>query len=148
VETDSAEALMAETDIEIELNTGGAAATDLDLTALREDIQAELNKLAAQLGESAPEPKRVPPPKGAQGMDMVLHWLMHVATEPAMAKTYARLLIFALNEIAAAARKETQPSQRANDESFVIRVKALGKDIALPTAAAAIQAALEDVTGP
>lgn len=135
---------MAGTDLRVELDTGGAATAGLDLDALREDIQAELGKLATRLDLPPPDAERVPAPEGAQGMDQVYHWLMHFATEPQMVQVYARTLVFTLNEIATAARRN---AQAGNNGTFVVRVKAFGKDIALPAATSAIQAVFDELGG-
>lgn len=135
---------MAGTDVRVELETGGAATAGVDINALGRNIQAELNNFAAALDRPAPEVERVPPPEGAQGMDQALHWLMHFATEPPMLKVYAKSLLFTLNEIAMAARRTARSDDAPN---FVVRVKALGKEIALPAATAAIQAVIDEAGG-
>ncbi|GAN48009.1 hypothetical protein ME121_2022 [Methylobacterium sp. ME121] len=135
---------MAKADIRVELVTGGVATAGLDLDGLRDDIQAELDKLAGRLDLPSPKPKAVPPPKGAQGIDAVLHWLMHVAVEPDMLKVYYQSFVFTLNEIAEARKRDAQAGEEGRNETFVVRVKVFGKNIALPMAKAAIKAALKD----
>jgi len=137
---------MADSMIEIDLDTAGVAAAGVDLQSLEGDIQAEIEKLASQLEQPVPQPARRAPPESAQGIDQVVHWFLQLAAEPSMAKVYAQTLIFSINEIATAARN-SKNTLNAHQESFVVRVKAFGKDILLPTTTAVIQAAMEDIHG-
>jgi len=134
-------------EIEVDLETAGTAAAGLDLAALQEDIQAELGKFASKVQAREPTPTRVSPPTGTQGIDIAIHWLIHVASDPVMAKTYARGLVFALNEIVTAARKSTASGNEKSDETFGLRLKAFGKEIMLPATSGVIQAILDEIKG-
>lgn len=134
---------MKNTDISIQLDTSGIDAAGVDLRALQADLQAEIEKFAEESGLPVPTPEAVPAPQGAQGMDQMVHWLMHLASEPAMAKVYARMLFYALNEITKAAKGQNADS----GDTAIVRIKAFGKDIALPVATAVIDAAIDEVKG-
>lgn len=140
-------------DVELSLDRKGAAKAGIDYTALADNVQAEIEKLSKREGIEAGQPVEQGPPDGAQGDPALIHWLVHFATEPAMAKTYASALIFALNEIVAAVR-----TKKASGEPMVdgdtqtnatvhlsVKIKKLGKDLVLPTTTAAIQAFVESL---
>ncbi|MBX9646720.1 MAG: hypothetical protein K2X57_06670 [Xanthobacteraceae bacterium] len=140
-------------DIELLLDRRGAARAGVDYSALAANLQAEIDKLAKREGVTAGPPLEQGPPDGAQGDPALIHWLVHLATEPAMAKAYASALIFALNEIVAAIRpKNASGTAIAEDDKsdnapahLSVRIKKLGNDVVLPTTTAAIQAFLENL---
>ncbi|RTM00950.1 MAG: hypothetical protein EKK31_22155 [Hyphomicrobiales bacterium] len=137
--------------IEVTMDTGGSAAAGVDRDALVTNIQAELDKLAVTTGTKAPKPKERPAPPGAQGDLSALHWIIDIATDPAMAKAYASALIYAINEIVAAAtskqsgEKPTQSGDAEGGEKPTVKIKFLGKEVALPIAASVIKKILESI---
>jgi hypothetical protein len=142
-------------DIEIVFDTNGSAVAGVDRHVLVADIQAELDKLASQAGAKPIQPTRQLPPEGAQGDFASLHWLLHMATDPAMAKVYAQGLVFAINSLLAAAKskengdtgsagKPANPSQ-APAEKLLVNISLLGKEIALPATTAVIKAILDQI---
>jgi hypothetical protein len=136
--------------LQVVLDTGGVSPPGIDMEALRDDIEVELNGFADQVKASAPQLDRVPPPPGAQGEDLLLQWLIAVAQEPAMLKVYARALLFALNELALGYGGQTdgRKEEDASPDKFVVRVKALGQEIALPAATAVIKQFIDHLTPP
>lgn len=138
-------------DVELTLDRSGGSKAGVDYGALEDNLQAEIDKLAAQDNVTSGAPERSAAPDGAQGDHAMIQWLVHLATEPAMAKTYANALVFALNEIVGAVRSRqtaTEEGTSAGDEPparLHVRLAKLGKNITLPTTTAAIQAFLEGV---
>lgn len=135
-------------DIAVALDTQGAAVAGVDRNALITNVQAELDKLAAATNVQSPRPDKEPPPPGAQGDAALVHWLIHFATDPSMARVYAQGLIMAINAIVSAAKPGTgeanDPSRTENKGSKgPIRIAILGKEIILPVATSAIKAFLD-----
>lgn len=139
--------------VNILLDRRGAAKAGVDYGALAENLQAEIDKLAKREGVTVAPPNEQAPPDGAQGDPALIHWLVQVATEPAMAKAYASALVFALNEIlAAVSPKKTSGKLAAEGDKsddapahLTVRIAKLGKDVVLPTTTAVIQSFLEDL---
>lgn len=138
-------------DVQVAFDTSGAAAAGVDRDSLIADLQAELDKLAARADAPAPKPDKSPPPEGAQGDAAIIHWLLHVAADPVMAKVYAQGLLTAINSILAAAQsRETEPSPQSEGQDSApkpkpVTVKLLGQQIALPVATAVIKAFLDQL---
>ncbi|WP_027053650.1 hypothetical protein [Mesorhizobium erdmanii] len=139
--------------IEVILDTGGSATAGVDRDAFVANIQAELDKLAAAAGTKAPKPKERPAPPGAQGDLSALQWIIDIATDPAMAKTYASALIYGINQIIAAAtskqsgEKRAQKGEASGEEKPIVKIKFLGKELALPVATSVIKKILESIEG-
>lgn len=133
------------------MDTGGSATAGVDRDALVANIQAELDKLASTAGAKAPKPKERPAPPGAQGDLSALHWIIDIATDPAMAKAYATALVYAINEIIAAATSKQSgekpgPNEEiAREEKPAVKIKFLGKEVALPVAVNVIKKILESI---
>lgn len=141
-------------EIEFVLETDGAAVAGIDRVALVADIQAELDKFVLTAGAPPAEPTPRTAPAGAQGDWTAIHWLLHVAAEPSMAKVYAQGLIFAINTILEAAKsKETKGSEASRKETTSaslpgkpsVTVKMIGKEIALPATTIAIRLMLDQL---
>ncbi len=138
-------------EIQVAFDTSGAAAAGVDRESLIADLQAELDKLAARAEAPTPKPDKKPPPEGAQGDAAIIHWLLHVAADPAMAKVYAQGLLMAINSILTAAQnRETESSPPSGDQEPAkkpkpVTVKLLGQQIALPVATAVIKAFLDQL---
>ncbi|MDB5539910.1 MAG: hypothetical protein JWQ89_1637 [Devosia sp.] len=139
--------------IEVIMDTGGVATAGVDRAALVDNIQAELDKLAATAKTAAPQPKAQPAPAGAQGDLSVLQWILDIAADPVMAKAYASGLVYAINQILNAARSEQsgdkadQTSGSDTDEKPVVKISIFGRDLALPVATAVIKKFLESLDG-
>ena len=143
-------------EVELILDRGAAAKAGIDYGALEQNLQAEIDKLVVRDGVTSNAPERTPAPADAQGDHTLVQWLLHIAAEPTMAKTYANGLVFALNEIVGAVRSRGSSEgsslggASANDvppASLRVRLAKLGKEITLPTTTAAIQAFLENLGG-
>lgn len=140
-------------DLDLSLDRRGAAKAGVDYGALTENLQAEIDKLAKREGVTVAPPNEQAPPDGAQGDPALIHWLVQVATEPAMAKAYASALLFALNEILSAVRPKKGSSERAAEGDKTddaparlnVRIAKFGKDVVLPTTTAVIRSFLEDL---
>lgn len=141
-------------EITVVLDTAGAATAGIDRDALIADIQAELNKLTSKVGTEPAKPVSKAAPSGAQGDLSIIQWLIDVATDPEMAKVYARALIFAVNEILAAAKSKERSDDESSGEASTpetdedkssVRINVLGKAIALPAATSAIKAFLDQL---
>ena len=140
--------------IRITLDTGGAAIAGVDRDELVADIQAEVDKLAGEVGTETAKPDYEAAPRDAQGDISVIQWLIEVATDPEMAKFYARALILSINAILSAAKsKETKDNKKgskgpkpddANDRS-IVRISVLGKEFMLPATTSAIKSILNNL---
>ena len=142
--------------IQLVLDTGGAPA-GINREALIADIQAEIDKLTAATGAAAAKPAHQPVPKGAQGDVAIIHWLVKLATNPAMSATYARALIFALNTILQAAKskksapkaddkKASAEGTSAADEKPRLAIKFPVGELILPATTAAIKLILDKLS--
>lgn len=134
--------------IKVVLDTQGAAPPGVNRDALIEDIQAELDKIAKKESASLPKPTLKPAPPGAQGDLPTIQWVLDLLTDPAMAKTYATILIHTINELLrAAGSKNSRPGdmlsktqeKRQQKTDKWVRITILGKEIALPAATALIE---------
>lgn len=138
---------------EVTMDTGGSAVAGVDREALIANIQAELDKLAAAAGTSSPEPKQQPAPAGAQGDLSALQWIIDVATDPVMAKAYATGLIYGVNQIITAATSKKSGDNppagqgQETEEKPMVKIKFLGKEVALPVATSVIKRILESIEG-
>lgn len=137
-------------DIRVAFDTSGDAPAGVDWHVLVDDIQAELDKLAAEVGQKSPLPDKKAPPPGAQGDAAVIHWLLHLATEPEMVKVYLRGLIMAVNAVLEAAKvREADNAEKEGDGKpnvpRRVTIKVIGKEIGLPVAQAAIKEFLENL---
>lgn len=141
-------------EIRITLDSGGAAEAGIDRSALIDNIQAEVDKLASSAGADALTRTDHPPPEDAQGDLAIIEWLIDVASDPAMAKFYARSFILAVNSVLQAA-KSRQPasSQKPKDEKenkdtnngTSISVKIIDKEFTLPLATSIVKKILEEL---
>ncbi len=140
-------------EVRVAFDTSGAAAAGVDRDSLIADLQAELDKLATRADAPTPKPDKSPPPEGAQGDAAIIHWLLHVAADPAMAKVYAQGLLTAINSILTAAQsRETESSASSEGQEPApkpkpVTIKLLGQEIALPVATAMIKAFLDQLQG-
>lgn len=141
--------------IKLVLDTGGAPA-GINREALVADIQAELDKLTtvAQADHAKALPQ--PVPQGAQGDIAVIHWLVKLASDPAMSAVYARALLYSLNAILQAAKSkiptakndETKSaSKEAKEEKPRLKVTLPSGDLVLPATTATIKAILDNLGG-
>jgi hypothetical protein len=140
-------------DIKIVLDTRGAAAAGVDQKALIADIQAELDKLPHEEKSKKP-PVAEPAPKNAQGDPTAFHWLLHIATDPAMAKVYAQGLAFAINSLLSSAQRkkatkndDEAPAKDASAGPGIVNITAFGKELLLPATTVAVQAWLQSLGG-
>ena len=134
--------------IELSLETSRAVA-GVDQEALIASVRAEIEKLERHARSSNETvevtEKRVPPPPGAQGVDMLVQWLVELAQNPAMAKVYAKILVFSINEILLLAKRAAGKTAGDDAPGVGARLKVLGKDVMLPTSEAAIGEFLKDL---
>jgi hypothetical protein len=65
--TDDRKSNGGEMDVEVVLDTGGAAVAGVDRDALIADMQAELNKLASAAGTTTVQPKQLVEPSPVEG---------------------------------------------------------------------------------
>ena len=140
----------ANVDIQVVLDTQGAAVAGVDRGALIADLQAELDKLAAAANVASPKPDKASPPEGAQGDAALIHWLIDFATNPAMARVYAQGLIMAINAIVSAVKPNTDnsvdgPGGNEKGPKVPVRITISGKEIVLPVATSAIKAFLDSL---
>jgi len=140
--------MQGETDVEldIELDTQGEATAGVDIRALRDNIQAELDRIADDAKVERAVQSETPPPPGAQGDIASFHWLLHLLGEPGAIKIYAKAAVFGINELVRAARRPDEERDAA-PSTLRVRIKGLSKDLVLPAAEAVIQAALDEVRG-
>ena len=140
--------------LNVVLDTKGVAAAGVDQNELIADIQAEVDKLASQLGSKPIKPRREQAPETAQTDMEILQWLIDIATDPEMARSYARVFIYSINSILTATKsRESNPDnslrknsgKRKSEDSSKARVEILGKKILLPTTARAIKAILKEL---
>ncbi|SPU47821.1 Uncharacterised protein [Brevundimonas diminuta] len=131
-------------DIRVAFDTNGAAVEGVDHAALVADLQAELDKLAAEANVAPPKPDKQSPPEGAQGDAALIQWALDIATDPAMAKVYAQGLLLAINSILTAAKSKEAPAEtEATQQKRAVTVSIFGKDIGLPVATAVIKTFLD-----
>ncbi len=128
--------------IQIVLDRNGAATQGIDQEALLEDIKAEIGKFQAKTGASV-EKKETDPPDGAQGDLTLWQWVIDFAKEPAMAKTYAGLILVALNSLTTAAKTQDKSNKQMKTKPLRVTIK--GKEIFLPALAEAIRQFLESL---
>lgn len=134
-------------ELQIELDSQGVAARGVDMRALRENIQAELDKIAVSAKVTKPVAAEVAPPAGAQGDLAVIHWLLHLAGEPGMIKIYAKAAVFGINELVRVARRSTEDKGDEKQTKLQVRIKGLAKELILPATEAVIQGALDGSDG-
>ena len=139
--------------IKLVLDTGGAPA-GINREALVADIQAELDKLTKTAGTGDAKASPQPVPEGAQGDIAIVHWLVRLAADPAMAPAYARGLIYALNAILQAAKSKMPAPKKdetkstsadAKEEKPRLSVTLPVGELVLPTTTAAIKAILDNL---
>lgn len=138
--------------IDVLFDTLGAAPAGIDREAVIANIQAEVDKLT-EAAKSAPASKKmVAPPEGAQGDLSGVQWLIDIATDPEMAKIYAKGLIFALNAILASSYIGKSSDTKAEGEKdsakpvkVTVKDKNLVKEIILPAATAVIKEFLDSL---
>lgn len=134
--------------IELRLDTGGAAVAGVDRAALIDNLQAELDKFALAAGAPEPAPQTQPPPPGAQGDGSIVQWIMELAADPVMAKTYVRGLVLAVNSLMSALEKHQNPDEGTPrpglEKAKPVTISVLGKEIGLPVATAVVKKFLED----
>ena len=132
--------------IEVVLESQGKAEPGVDYKALAENIEAELLTFTKHVEIEGPTKKSKAAPAGAYGEDLLLQWLIDLAKDPAMAKAYAHTLIFAINEIISAVKPAKGDKDKPeNDDTLLVRLKVLGKEIKLPATISAIKAFLESL---
>jgi hypothetical protein len=129
--------------VEIVVETDGNRLPKLNYSDLQASLQSEVDKFS-KLVEGRSEAKGSGRPDGAQGDDLIIQWLIEFAQQPAMFKVYARSLIFGISEVLRAAKERAGGQQDENAEGPSARLKLLGKEISVPTTAAAIKAFFED----
>jgi hypothetical protein len=136
--------------MELQLNlTCSDAHAGVDQQALIADVQAEVKKLEPYLTET-PKQVSLPPPRDAQGGLQVIQWLLHVASDPKMAVVYARAFIFAINKILESRTEKIATGQKGKGlqkkkRPTPITIKALGKELVLPTTSALIEEFLKSL---
>ena len=133
-------------ELKIELDTQGKAIPGVDIHALRENIQAELEQIAGDAKAERPIQSETPPPPGAQGDVAIVHWLLHLLGEPGAIKVYAKAAVFGINELVRAARR-LDVEKEGESATLQVRIMGLSKDLVLPAAEAVIQAALDEAQG-
>jgi hypothetical protein len=135
-------------DLTIAYDTKGSAVAGIDRDALIANIQAEVDKFSTQVGAKAVTATQKPAPSGAQGDSSITEWVMKVAADPAMFKTYIQILVFAINELVSAAKTkergaEKKSSKEADDKP--VKISVLGKQILLPATQAVIKALIDSI---
>lgn len=149
-----------EMDILVRLDTGGAALAGIDYNALTDDITSELEKLAKSTGSKDPSLSKEAAPAGAMGDFSVVEWLLHVASQPAMAKVYAQTLVYAINAVLTSRKGNSGSSESSSSDTsaapetkskqppstgHMVTIEVLGKEFLLPTATAVIQAVFDSL---
>lgn len=129
--------------IEIDILGGVTAQQGANLADLEADLQAEAESFASHVGVPEPDTKRKPAPQGAQGEVELIQFLIEVAKEPMAIKAAISALIYGANEIASAKSKS---SEEDIEEKKAVRIKLLGKEIALPASVAVIKQFIEEIT--
>ncbi|MEY2536779.1 MAG: hypothetical protein QOG67_519 [Verrucomicrobiota bacterium] len=138
-------------DLTIAYDTKGSAVAGIDRNALIANIQAEVDKFSTQVGTKTVPATQKPAPPGAQGDSSITEWVMKVAADPAMVKTYIQILVFAINELVSAAKtkergaekKASSTSKEADDKP--VKISILGKQILLPATQAVIKALIDNI---
>lgn len=135
-------------DLTIAYDTKGSAVAGIDRDALIANIQAEVDKFSTQVGAKAVTATQKPAPSGAQGDSSITEWVMKVAADPVMLKTYIQILVFAINELVSAAKTkergaEKKASKEADDKP--VKISVLGKQILLPATQAVIKALIDNI---
>lgn len=134
--------------IEVQVETGGSAPTGVSISDIEKDIQAQLDRLADQVGVERAKESRLAAPAEAQGIDQIIAWTMELAQDPKMAKAYASATIFAINQILKSRNVTEVKNQEGSDsEGLGAKVKLLGKELRLPVATAVIGKLLQDMFG-
>ena len=107
------------------------------------DLQAEANGFADHVDASQPQINRTSAPKGAQGDFELIQFVIEVAKEPAAIKAGINALIYGANEISSAKSRSKEADEEATKS---VRMKLLGKEIALPASVAVIKQFIEEIT--
>ena len=120
--------------------TSSEAHAGVDQKALLGDLEAEVAKLEPYLA-GKPKPVSVAAPPGAQGEAHIIQWLLHFASDPKNTIVYARLFIFAINKILESRTKKVVVHKGSKEQKrpTPVTIKALGKELALPTATRVIE---------
>jgi hypothetical protein len=129
--------------IEIEILGPVATQQGADVSDLEADLQAEADSFANHVDASKPQANRKPAPKDAQSEFELIQFIIEVAKEPAAIKAAINVLIYGANEISSAKSKSKEEDE---DEKKSIRMKLLGKEIALPASVAVIKQFIEEIT--
>lgn len=130
--------------IEIFLENNGTIPKGFDWNELEQGIQKNAQSFASAASGQIVDVKRKSPPGAAQGEDMIIQWLIEVATNPKMAIVYYRMACFALNELITASKKKA--SDQAENENVRVRFKVLGKEIQLPASVSAVEEFLKMIS--
>ena len=138
-------------ELSVVFDTKGSAVAGIDKAALISNIQAEVDKFSAQLGAKTVLGHQKAAPAGAQGDSSATEWIMKIAADPAMARTYIQIFVFAINTLVSAAKtkekgaEKKSPSKSNEKEDKLIKVIVLGKEILLPATQAAIKAVFDSI---
>lgn len=133
-------------DLRISVQNIALAEEGIDREKVLSNIEAEVSKLANQLGVK-PKPIKKPAPSGAQGEFELIEWLFKLAQDPKMAVIYAKGLIFAVNQILEVwqskrkpdAEEQKEKSGKSKKGKTLVKISVFNKTIALPAATIAIQ---------
>jgi hypothetical protein len=126
--------------IEISFDTSSAV-EGVDQSALIEDIEAEIRKLAKSSNAKLTR-NDTPAPSGAQGELQLIEWILELAKDPKMAVLYAKGIIFAINQIIEAVSPKDESKEQQKKQTTI---KVLGKKISLPATTIAIQEFLKSL---
>jgi len=131
--------------MKIKIEILGAVATQqgANVDDLAADLQAEANGFADHVDASQPQINRTSAPKGAQGDFELIQFVIEVAKEPAAIKAGINALIYGANEISSAKSRSKEADEEATKS---VRMKLLGKEIALPASVAVIKQFIEEIT--
>lgn len=130
--------------VDIQLSfTYSEAHAGVDQEALLADLEAEVAKVEPYLGKK-PKQVSLAAPQEAQGEVHIIQWLLDFASDPKNSILYARLFLFAVNKILESRTKKVvadKHGKAAKEEKrpTPVTVKALGKELALPTATRVIE---------
>jgi len=136
--------LIVEVIVKVEIDIVGAVAMlqGANLGDLEADLQAEAENFAYHVGASELETTRKPAPKDAQSEFEIIQFILEVAKEPMAIKAAISSLIYSVNEIASAKSKSNEGDEE-NKKS--VRMKFIGKEIALPASVATIKQFMEEI---
>lgn len=129
--------------IEIEILGDVAAQQGANVTDLEADLQAEADSFVDHVDAPKPQANRKPAPKDAQSEFELIQFIIEVAKEPTVIRAAISALIYGANEISSAKSKSNEEDE---EEKKSVRMKLLGKEIALPASVVVIKQFIEEVT--